>query len=77
MSSKSFQGTEVHTQSGRGSVAPALTWLHRRAELRVGSCGLTRKRGVCQRWAPHLLQTISLLEISAGLLHVTGEQEDG
>lgn len=57
-------------------MSPTLTWLHRRAGLRVGSCGPTRRTGVCQKWAPHLLRTISLLEISAEPLHVTEGQEE-
>lgn len=61
---------------GKGAVAPALTWWHRRAELHVDSCGLTRRTGVYQKWAPHLLQMIFLLEISAGPLRVTEDQED-
>ena len=44
-------------------------WLHRKAGLHVGSCGLTRRTTVCQKWAPRTLWTISLLEISAGPHH--------
>ena len=61
---------------GRGTVAPALTWWHRRAGLHVESSGLTRRTEVCQKWAPRLLQTISLPEISAGPLRVTEDQEE-
>lgn len=58
-------------------MALAVTWSHRKVGLRVGSCDLTRRTRVCQKWAPHLLQMISLLEISAGPLRVAKGHKEG
>ena len=71
-------GTEVCTRSFlRAIVALAVTWSHRKAGLHVGSCGLTRRTRVCQKWAPHLLWMISLLEISAGSHRVAEGHKEG